>query len=843
MNKKLHKYGVVFIFLSVLSTAQSSSIACDANQGLILLNQINPPFKEIQELLNACDKTMPNDVQVLLLHGLVARTEGMKDNQYNSAISWLEKAKNVATHDNNIPALELAVTYEWSEQFAKAKLLYQHILSTTPDSRAAILGLARTETATNQLVEASAIYKKLLQTNPKDIEALNGMGRVLMVYKQYDSAVKYFNQVLTIQPNNADAHIGLKQTNALSQQHIQLDSVITPIFACDPQQGLKFINQKPPAVLSAQQILLNCKQKNDSSAQVLLLQGLTERAQKNYSQAIIWLKKAKSIATTNDPIPALELAVTYEWSHEWLTAKSIYNSLLINHPDLRPALLGIARIDVWQNNLAPAEKIYHTFLQKNPQDIDALNGLGRVKLSEEQYAQAKNYFAQVLQSQPENADAQLGLKQALAATKVPIPMMQHTPSAIRVSPCDTVQGLMLVNKKNPPIKAIQNILTYCDKFNAYDAQVFLLRGLLARSQKDYAQAIQWFLKAKNAAPANNPIPAQELALTYEWSLQLKDASLIYQELLRKNPNSRPALLGQARVETADYRIHLADLIYTHLLIKNPKDLDALNGMGRLKMTDKQLHEARYYFNQALGLDPGNKDSLQGLELLNNTTKYMLSFNQGQYRVLNEQSNSSVLYGTADLNATDRVIAMATHNSKQLQLDFTVQQAVLPNNSFFAGFQRQIPGKYGWGVSYDFRQHNDLPLETRLGATGNIFLLPQLQLFGGFWNGFPTPWNNQLYYSGLTYLTSLPFNISVTGFWGNQEIGGPTNTYAFDLSKEFANSAFYVVGTSYNSTEKFWGYHGRIIFPTFKNQAIEGAIEHYDFNAITIFSLGWRVYWA
>lgn len=843
MNMTWSKYSLILVMLgqTFLLRAENVPLVCDANQGLTLLNQDNPPFSQLKSMLAACDKTMPKDVQVLLLHGLLARKEGMKNNHYSEAIAWLKQAKAIAAATNYIPALELAVTYEWASQPDNAQPIYEQVLAKNPDSRPALLGLARTATANNHLENALNIYKKLLSINPNDLDALNGMGRVMMAYKVYDEAALYFNQVLTIQPGNADAQIGMKQVNRLNEEVAKLDSTITPIFTCDPAQGLKLINQSPPQLLLVQQILLNCAREKNTDVQVLLLQGLHERAQKRYPQAIEWLKKAKDAAPADNPVPALELAVTYEWSHFDLTAKNIYETLLASHPDLRPALLGKARIDLWQKNNVEAQRIYMGLLQKNPKDVDALNGLARIHMMGKNYAQAKHYFDLVLSLEPGNYDAKIGLEQLNSNKVASQPVHKVLPT--KPSPCNTAAGLLLVNAKNPRVNEVQRILNYCNQLKHRDAQVYLLHGLLARSQKNYLDAIRWLQRAKDAAPSNDPVPAQELALTYEWSLQLKKAQAEYQELLAKNPKSRPALLGVARVETAQYHIRLANLIYSQLLAENPNDVDALNAMGRLQMTNKKFKQSRAYFNRALQLNPKNSDSLSGLEQLNNSTRYMASFNQGQYRVLDKQSNSSVLYGYSDINATDRIIGIATHNSQQLNLDLTVEPTILPNNSIFLAYQRQLPGKYGWGVSYDFRQHNNLPIESRVGGTGNLYLLNSLQWFGGFWAGFPSPWNNQLYFSGLTYYTPLPFNISATGFWGNQQIGGQNTTYSLDLSKEFANSAFYDVGASYNTTQKFWGYHGRLIFPTFKHQAIEGAVEHYEFNNTTIFSAGWRIYWA
>lgn len=845
MNTKWYYYSLGLLLLSHTSILQAENMAtrCDANQGLYLLNQNNPPLPQIKALLDACDKTAPNDVQVLLLHGLLARKEGMKDNQYSTAINWLEQARSKAPEADLIPSLELGVTYEWANQAEHAQAIYQQILKKHPQSRPAQLGLARTETSLNHLEKALSIYKTLLSLNPHDTEALNGIGRVMMAYKIYDQAANYFNQVLSLQPDNADAQIGMNQVHVLNHQMAQSDSLITPVFACDPNQGLHLINQPAPPFLLVEQILRHCEREHNQSAQVLMLHGLMERAQKKYPQAIDWLKKAKAAAAPDNPSPALELAITYEWAHLYSDAQLIYDEFLATKPEFRPALLGTARLALWQKRYVKAHTIYSSLLKKNPQDIDALNGLGRVSMATRDDAAAQNYFKLVLNIQPQNLDAKTGLAQLAAINTSKSKQAPSATKPVQSTSCNVADGLLLVNATHPNLNEVHRILNHCDKIEPRSPQVYLLHGLLARVQKNYTQAIKWLLAAQKSAPEYDPVPTQELALTYEWALQFKKAKVEYAVLLAKNPKSRPALLGLARVETAEYHIRQANLIYTQLLTTNPQDIDALNGMGRLQLTDKKFKQARSYFNQALQLKPQNTDSLIGLEQLNNSTRYMASFNQGQYRVLDKQANSSVLYGYADINATDRIIGIATHNSQQLDLDITIEPTLLPNNSLYLAYQRQIPQKYGWGVNYDFRQHDGLPIESRAGATGNIYIFTPLQWFGGFWTGFPSPWNNQLYFSGLTYYTKLPFNISVTGYWGKEQIGGQNTTYAIDLSKEFANAAFYNVGTSYNTTQKFWGYHGRIIWPTFKNQALEGSVEHYNFNRITIFAVGWRLYWA
>jgi len=835
---------ILLVLLCFFNQALALSVPCDANKGLSLLQNNPLPLAEIHLILQACDRKNPNSVQTLLLHGLVARQDAKSTQKYEQAINWLQQAQKVAAKNNDVPTLELAVTYEWAQQPAAAQALYTQLLAKEPQSRPALLGLARTVTAQGDLKQALTLYQQALHNNPQDVDAINGLGRVLLAYKQPDEAERYFQQALAIQPQNPDALIGLQQVVAIRKLNVQADSSIPPLLECDPNQGLTWVNQKPAPIQAIQQILFRCDQEHNRGVQVLLLHGLLERAQQHYPQAIAWLKQALQAAATDNPIPALELALTYEWSHESLTALSIYDSILQQNPTLRPALLGKARVLLGRTRVVDAQNIYQQLLRENAQDVEALNGMGRVELAQRQSARAKAYFQHALQIQPQNTDSLLGITQAQAVQIAkPQALSTKTTPAPAPSLCDPNAGLLLVNQKPLPLAKIQYILSHCNGTQKNEVQVLLLHGLTARAQKDYPAAISWLKLAAQNASATDAVPAQELALTYEWSLQFTQAKRIYDDLLLRNPQDRAALLGKARIAGAEYQMPAARQIYQGLLQQNPNDTDALNGLARLEMMDKRFEEARGYYAQALKINPQNSESLKGLTQLKDSTRYMFSFNQGQYRVLDQHSNSTVLFGYADISATDRVILIGTHNSKQLALDLPIEPSLLPNNGLYAGFQRQLPDRYGWGLNYEFRQHNGYPLETRIGGNANLYLLRNVQVFGGFWRGFPSPWDNQLYFSGLTYYTKLPVNFTVTGFWAQQQFGGRNDSYSFDLSKETTNHKFYALGVSYNNTQRFWGYHGRFIWPTFKNQALEGSYEHYTFNNINIFGLGWRVYWA
>jgi len=844
MNKLLiYCIASLSIGISHYSYANNTS-SCNANEGLQLLNQPNRPLQQISDILAQCDKQIPNDVQVLLLHGLLAREQGMANKNYPTAIDWLEKAKAAAAANNPIPALELAITYEWARQPDKAKLIYDQLLVQTPNSRAALLGSARVARTQNRLQDATHIYQEFLQKNPADTEALDGLAWIKLANKEYAVAKEDFTKVQSIKPDDAEARIGLEQINQATQPKPQ--PIETPVVTCKANDGLQLLNQKKPPIPQIKAILDNCDKETPKDVQVLLLHGLLARkegmAKKQYQIAIDWLQKAKEVATPENFTPALELAITYEWMKQPKKAKAIYDQILKQEPNSRAALLGAARVAQTQNRLQDASHIYQKLLTKNTKDTEALNGLAWVNLAKKEYKLAKKGFETVLLIKKNDADALSGLQKVNKA--IQLAQVKKRPPL-----CEANKGLLLLNKPNPPITQIDAILAKCDKNTPNDVQALLLHGLLARKQgsttHNYQAAIDWLQKAQAAATPNNASPALELAVTYEWNNQPKKAKLLYDKILTADPNSRAASLGAARVARTQYRLKDATTIYETLLQKNSVDTDALDGLGWVNFVNKKFKPAKMYFEEAQRLKPDDADARIGLEDLKIATRYMVSATSGFYSVDSVQSIGSNLLFTGYINATDQLIALAVHNTKEIGANFFTTPTLLPKNSLSFGFQRQIPNEYGWGINYDYRERTQLPLENRIAINGNVYLLSNLQWFAGIRDGFPSPWKNQLYSSGLTLFTNAPANISLTGFWGHDEIGGRDDSYSFDFSKEFTKHSFYDVGIAYSPTvltHPSWQIHGRFIWGLFKNQALEAACEHYFFNTSTFIIVGWRVYW-
>ncbi len=817
---------------------------CDIGKGLILLNQEHAVLNQVEEILTLCAKNRINNNETQLLHGLLARKKAQSSHDYHQAIEWLSLAFKNSPKDNYIPALELATTYEWAKRPADALVIYQIVLNHDPGNRAALLGEARLLRMENKFLAATEIYRQLLLKNPKDLDALNGLGWVKLAEREFQAASEYFRKTLAIQPINKEALIALS--------HVKAAQVVTPlrvksvaaVSPCKAATGLKLVNEKNPPIAEIVKILAQCKQDNIEDTEVALLHGLLARYEarfnKHYENAIVWLQKAMQLAEKQNFTPALELAITYEWAKQPLKAEQIYKQVLSQDQNNRAASLGEARVMRMLANYKKAAAIYQQLVNKNPKDSEALNGLGWVELAQINFAAATRFFQESLSAQPQNAEALEGLKKIAEAKLHP----KQAPSL-----CDADLGLLLLNKdpKNPPLPQIQKIIARCDRNEPNNFSNLLLHGLLARHialhTGDFKEAIAWLKLAIQREKQNTRMAALELGVTYEWANQSEKALFVYESILFNKPAERPALLGKARVLRSLYKIKPSLAVYQQLLGKLPNDIEALNGLGEVYLTNYQFDKARAVLNKVQILNPKNKQTAADLKILNNATKNILSYTQGHYSVPPNTSEGNNLFYFRNLNATDGLTLFATHNSKQIASSFGAGTALLPSNSLLIGYQHIIPGKYSWQASYDARQHNALPFEHRGYGSLNVFLNKKLEWFGGLRVGAPSPWKTQLLLSGATVYTPLPVNVTVTGFWAFQQIGGYNTSYSLDFSKEYNNRVFYNFGPSYLIQQKSWEIHGRFILPIFINQALVAEGSHYFFNRSTFVTAGWRVYWA
>ncbi|HTB38479.1 MAG TPA: tetratricopeptide repeat protein, partial [Reyranella sp.] len=190
--------------------------------------------------------------------------------------------------------------------------------------------------------------------------------------------------------------------------------------------------------------------------------------------------------------------------------------------------------------------------------------------------------------------------------------------------CDVEQAQQLFGQQPRPTAEVEQRLAACQAAGSTDYRVYMFLGVMAREAGDRGRAITFLEKAHEMA-AQEPNPALELGFTLE-AEHAGEAREVYEQILARDPASRPALLGLARVARSQNRLAEARGLYEKLLAVNPKDPEALNGMAWLALANRNREEARAGFEQVLTIEPNNEEAKVGLSKAPDVYRYLLDAN-------------------------------------------------------------------------------------------------------------------------------------------------------------------------------------------------------------------------
>lgn len=180
--------------------------------------------------------------------------------------------------------------------------------------------------------------------------------------------------------------------------------------ACRIDDAQRLFAEAPRPSARIDALLAGCRAQAAIDYRVDLLRGVAARDAGHLDEAIAALQHAHQVAP-HEPAPALELAVTYEWRSEPGKARALYDAVLAESPDSRPARLGLARVARQQSRLAEARAIYMQLLARDPDDVEARTGLAWLELDSKHFDAARDQFDAVLKTHPDNMEAKTGVDQ------------------------------------------------------------------------------------------------------------------------------------------------------------------------------------------------------------------------------------------------------------------------------------------------------------------------------------------------------------------------------------------------------------------------------------------------
>ncbi len=410
--------------------------------------------------------------------------------------------------------------------------------------------------------------------------------------------------------------------------------------------------------------------------------------------------------------------------------------------------------------------------------------------------------------------------------------------------CEIEEAQRLFGQQPRPDATIDRMLAACLAAGSTDYRIYMFQGVMARDAGDRERAIERLRKAHEVAPdAINP--ALELAFTLELK-HSDDARQVYDDVLKRDPGNRPALLGLGRIARSQNRLDDARAIYQRLLAANPKDADALNGMAWLALADRRREQARADFGYVLSIDPGNEEAKIGLSKVEDVYRYVFD---GSGAFVSTGSGTSWGFGgnaLVGVSAFDTLEAGWTHFTNELQTLSAIGVSVLPSDDYKAGYHRLVPLSYAVSVVYDYRGHTSLPTEHWIDGGVTIYVTDYLRWFGGYrqmLGGFQ--YNGRLIRTGLSASLNDSWEVTGTFFDAAQAIFNNYQdifSWTFDVTYHGPHNLLAVAGVGYSPLIDNVDLHARTILPVTDRIAVQLAVGHNSINYDTRATAGLCFTW-
>ena len=409
--------------------------------------------------------------------------------------------------------------------------------------------------------------------------------------------------------------------------------------------------------------------------------------------------------------------------------------------------------------------------------------------------------------------------------------------------CQIDKAQQLFGSVPRPDSDIVEILSNCERLGSQDWRVFMLRGVIAREQGHLLTATT-YLDKSHALASNEINPMLELAFTLELRSQWSKARVLFDRVVSLDPQSRAALLGLAQVARARYHFDEAEKIYDQLLQKDPADVDAQNGKAWIALARLKFNEARGDFGKVLAAHLDNYEARVGLVSIEGAWRYQLDVMGGVVHTVAGTAWSGSASLLVNLDPTSLLEVGTYHYSSELPAAQLVSQTALPSNDIRLGYYTRVPQDYNWSVTYDYRQHNALPTEHWLEASGGSYILDDYQWFAGVRQSFGAPeWNNRLWRLGLIAPVTDTWDASAIGYWEQHEIPTRGSTYAVvaNVDRHGSDGSYVEFGAGYNPDYNNVDLHTRAVWPVGKG-ALLFSFEHVSVNHEILATVGWRMNW-
>jgi Tfp pilus assembly protein PilF len=419
-----------------------------------------------------------------------------------------------------------------------------------------------------------------------------------------------------------------------------------------------------------------------------------------------------------------------------------------------------------------------------------------------------------------------------------------TTAASAQSSCDVEQAQRLFGQQPRPTAEVQQLLAACQAAGSTDYRVYMFLGVIARDAGERALAIKYLQKAHEMAP-QEPNPALELGFTLE-AEHPREARKVYEPIMARDPASRPALLGLARVARSQNRLDEARALYERLLAVNPKDPEALNGMAWLALSHRNREEAKAGFEHVLTIQPDNEEAKIGLSKAPDVYRYLFDASGMLVSTAQGSSWGFGARGTAGITPFDTLELGWQHFTNELTTVSYIGFATLPSDDITVGYHRLVPLSYAFSLVYDYRGHASLPTEHWIDGSVAFYLTDWLRWFGGYRQAFGgLQYDGRLIRSGFSATFAPSWEATATVYNSAQAVFNNYQnlwTWVFEITYYGPRNLLLVGGVGYSPLIDNVDLHARAILPVTDRIALQVIAAHNSINADTRVTAGLRFTW-
>ncbi|HUJ47939.1 MAG TPA: tetratricopeptide repeat protein [Rhizomicrobium sp.] len=407
------------------------------------------------------------------------------------------------------------------------------------------------------------------------------------------------------------------------------------------------------------------------------------------------------------------------------------------------------------------------------------------------------------------------------------------PSVARAQPaCEIDKAQELFGHQPRPTTEIEPLLAACRAAGSTDYRVYMFEGVMARDAGDREKAIASLRKAHEMAPQESN-PALELGFTLE-AEHPREARKVYGEILARDPASRPAMLGLARVARGQNRLDEARDLYQRLLAVDAKDPEALNGMAWLALADRNREEAVAGFAHVLTIVPDNEEAKIGLSQAPDVYRYLVDTGGTMVSTSQGTSWGYGARGLAGISPFDTLELGWHHFTNELQTLSGTGLATLPSEDVTVGYHRLVPLSYAFNLVYDYRGHDNLPTEHWIDGSLDLYINDRLRWFGGYRQAFGGfQYNGRLIRTGLSAMVTPSWEVTGTVYDSAQaSFDNFKNlwTGVVDVAYHGPHNLLVTGGAGYSPLIHNVDLHARAILPVTERVALELIAAHNSVNA-------------